>query len=153
MSCSSSPSSVSGRYLGMYSFSFPMFWSTPPFPDPHLPQQVVSQLQCRIDTNSHGARPVHLIMVSGFGIRVSGFGFRVSGFGSWVSGLGIRGSGFGSRISGFGFRGSGFGVQVSGFGARGSRVDPKSSRIMVISVIFFERLNLRDRFLMSEVSA
>ena len=77
------------------------------------------------NSNSHGARPVHLNHVGdevdpdhlvvkkepsltagvrGFGFRASSFEFRDSAFGISVSGFGIRGSGFGVPVGRLPFR-------------------------------------------------
>jgi len=124
-------------------------WREPPSPVLHhvlrLTRKVDVRLPGKGDSNSHGARPVILIItmikwirtstlsiknslcapsegLRGKSVyyRVQGLGFRVSGFGFRVSGLGFRVSGFGYRVQGFGFRVSGFGFRVSGFGFRNS---------------------------------
>jgi len=97
------------------------------------------------NSNSHGARPVHLIITMikwirtsrlsiknslPLGVRFSGFGFRVSKTSLIAlltslclpfSGFGVWGfefevSGYGVMDSGFGFRG--FGIEFGGFGFR-----------------------------------
>ena len=142
--------------------------------DPNLRRAADARLPGKGNSNSHGTRPVHLIITmitwiwtSGLSIKnslsavcgaVSGSWFVVRDLvrGVWGLGFRVQGAGFELKGFGFGFRFWGFGYGVWGFGVwvpgSGCRVYVERIRARVwwagVAVSGFDRLPKRgnDRF-------